>query len=251
MEELTKNDLHFVVSRIPKDVRGMLKKYPSLMIGGGFIRGTIAREKISDIDLFGPDANTLKMAAQDIALQRKGRIHETNNALTVLAPPRMPLQFITRWCFDNPTALIKSFDYTVCQAAISMTVENIPESDTGAESGGSDIKTRIDWHGHCAQMFYPDLAARRLNYTFPQRNEDAGGSLLRMRKFIERGYSIQAGSMARVIARLVSKVDWQGFENWKDEKYAAKIITGLLREVDPLALIDGIEMVDEHEIEGI
>ena len=34
--------------------------------------------------------------------------------------------------------------------------------------------------------FYPDLAARRLVYTAPVRDEEAGGSLLRVRKFIER-----------------------------------------------------------------
>ena len=249
MEELTKNDLRFVVSRIPKDVRSLMHKYPSLMIGGGFVRGTIAREKISDIDLFGPDVNTLKMAAQEIALSRKGRIYETDNALTVLAPPRTPLQFITRWCFTDPKELINSFDYTVCQAAINCTLQRY---EIGVESTeDNDVPSeKLTWHGHCSPMFYPDLAARRLNYTCPDRNEDAGGSMLRMRKFISRGYTIQAGSMARVIARLVSKVDFRG-DNWKDEAYAAKIITGLLREVDPLTLIDGLEMVDEHEIEGI
>ena len=32
------------------------------------------------------------------------------------------------------------------------------------------------------------------------------------------------------------------------EEGLTKVITGLLREVDPLVVIDGVEAVDEHEI---
>jgi len=28
-------------------------------------------------------------------------------------------------------------------------------------------------------------------------------------------------------------------------------LTGLLREVDPLTVVDGVEIVDEHEVEGV
>ena len=248
MDQLTKQDLNFVVSRIPTDVRTLMKSYPSLMIGGGFVRGTVAREKISDIDIFGPDEHTLKLAAQEIALKRKGRIYETKNALTVLAPPRLPLQFIKRWTYNTPSALIESFDYTVCQAAISIAVATPPPVPADVEASAS-----VTWYGHCSPMFYPDLAARRLNYTCPVRNEDAGGSMLRMRKFIERGYTIQAGSMARVIARLVVGIDFNKLSAMAsgNEKEIANMITNLLREVDPLRMIDGLELVDEHEIEGI
>ena len=68
--------------------------------------------------------------------------------------------------------------------------------------------------------------------------------MLRVRKFLKRGYSIQAGSLAGVIARLVSSLDFRG---GYDEKDAAKVITGLLREVDPLRIVDGVELVDEHQ----
>jgi len=225
MDKLTKNDLHFVVSRLPKDIKSLLTKYPELMIAGGFIRATIAGERVSDIDLFGKDKKALKSVAQEIALKRKGRVHETDNAITVLAPPRTPLQFITRWLYTDPVALVKSFDYTICQAVIAFRNEK--------------------WISQCSSMFYPDLAARRLNYTSPVRNEDAGGSILRMRKFVSKGYTIQADSMAKVIARLVSNID---FNKAATEEEIAIIVVSLLREVDPLVIIDGLEMVDEHEI---
>jgi hypothetical protein len=76
--------------------------------------------------------------------------------------------------------------------------------------------------------------------------EDAGGSMLRVRKFLQRGYSIQSVSLAGVISRLVGKLDLQNKSY--GEKEIARIITGLLREVDPLTVVDGVELVDEHEV---
>jgi len=230
MQNLTNNDLHFVVSRLPKDVRSLMTKYNNLMVAGGFIRSIITREKVSDIDIFGESKDMLEKAAREIALNRKGRIYETDNAVTVLSSPRHPLQFIHRWLYTNLVSLSDSFDYTVCQAVIAF----------------RDNK----WISVCSDMFYPDLAARRLNYTCPQRSEDVGGSMLRMRKFLSRGYTIQALSMAKVIARLVTSIDWKMVESCAEnnEHEATQIITNLLREVDPLTIIDGVDFVDEHDI---
>ena len=50
-----------------------------------------------------------------------------------------------------------------------------------------------EYVGLCNIRFYPDLAARRLVYTSPLRNEDAGGSILRVLKFYQRGYRIPHG----------------------------------------------------------
>ncbi len=239
MEQLTKTDLHFVVTRIPRDVRSLMRKYPDLVLAGGFIRATIAREKVSDLDLFGPNKDYLDRAAKELALSRKGRVYESKNAITVLAPPRMPVQFITRWMYDNPADVVESFDYTICQAAVKLI-------GTGLII---DEQVQYEWRGFCSPLFYPDLACKRLTYTAPDRNEDAGGSMLRMRKYIQRGYIIQADSMSRVIARLIKGVKWERPEHWKDEAYSSKVICGLLREVDPLIAIDGIDMINEHEID--
>jgi len=44
--ELTKTDLHFIMSRCPKDITKALKLNPGkLFIGGGFIRAVLAGEK--------------------------------------------------------------------------------------------------------------------------------------------------------------------------------------------------------------
>ncbi|RJQ44795.1 MAG: hypothetical protein C4534_06060 [Gaiellales bacterium] len=236
---LTDRDLHFVVTRIPRDVRSLMKKYPQLVLAGGFIRATVAREKVSDVDMFGPSEEYLDKAATELALSRKGRVYKSKNAITVLAPPRMPVQFITRWLYDDPVGVVNSFDYTICQAAVYVRDLGFKISD----------KQQYRWESWCSPLFYPDLACKRLTYMAPERNEDAGGSILRMRKYLSRGYIIQADSMAMVIARLVKGVDWKDAKHWQDEEYSSKVICGLLREVDPLVAIDGIDMIDEHEID--
>ena len=59
----------------------------------------------------------------------------------------------------------------------------------------------------CSGTFYQDLAAKRLRYTRPARNEDAGGSLLRVLKYYQKGYRIPLESFAGVLTRLISALD--------------------------------------------
>jgi len=243
MMQLSKTDLNFILSRCPRDVLKLLRGNPgTLFLAGGFIRSTLAGEKVSDIDLFGGSADDLLRIAKDLTLERKGRYFKTDNAITVLAPPRIPVQFITRWVFTGPMTCINSFDYTVCQAVIW--TEKIEVEVTGDDPPGTK-KPAIVFHSAISDAFYQDLAARRLVYTFPDREEEAGGSFMRMVKFIKKGYNIQAPSMAGVMSRILWKVK---DEAMTDEKWMAQVITGLLRQIDPLHVIDGVDFVDEHEV---
>lgn len=227
--ELTKGDLNFVVSHLPKDIRLMMADSP-IFLGGGFIRETISQQKPVDIDLFAPDTDLIAAKSTVLAMNRQGKLHDTPNAVTVLCPPRLPVQFIKRWLFDRPEMVLESFDFTVCQAVVWFERES------------------QKWRSECSPSFYPDLAARRLVYTCPHRNEDAGGSLMRVRKFLSRGYNIQAESLAGVVARLTNSV--QDMDKM-DERKRAFVMSGLLREVDPLSVVDGVELRDEHmEVES-
>lgn len=224
MKELTKEDLEYVVMHIPKDVLSMMNGYP-LFIGGGFIRSVISGEKVSDIDVFGPTQHCLEAAAGYLREMRGAQCkkHLTKNAITIITQGRTPIQFITRWVMKKPEELIDSFDYTICQCVVWREYE-------------------VGWKSLIGDRFYQDLAAKRLFYTSPIRSEDAGGSIMRMRKFLNRGYNIQVSSMARVIARLMCHNPVQ--VTTEDE--TAKAISGLLYEVDPLRIIDGLEPRDEH-----
>lgn len=225
MTELHNNDLHYVVSHLPKDIRDMLESRP-VVLGGGFIRELIAGNKPNDIDLFGAVPAELSETARELAKTRECRIFYSANAVTVIAENRMPVQFITRWVFEKPEQVIGSFDFTVCQAVVWF--------------------ADAQWHSAIGEDFYRDLAARRLTYTHPDRNEDAGGSLLRVRKFLARGYSIQAQSLAGVVARLAMGVRWESPEVGT-EAGLTRVITGLLREVDPLSVVDGVEVAEENK----
>lgn len=213
--ELLKEDIGYVVSRMPGDVVKRLKDEPKrLFLGGGFIRATLAAETPSDIDLFAGSKVLLQGHAQDLKNGRDGRLVTTANALTVLAPPRLPVQFITRWLYDDPEQLLAEFDFTIAQAVIWWNRE---------------------WTGLCSPRFYADLANRRLHYNAPKRAEDAGGSILRVLKFLGRGYRISPEALGKVIARLCQGVYWAEIVS---EEMLGNVLTGLMREVDPLLIAD-------------
>lgn len=226
MQKLTVGDLHLVVTRLPRDIREICKKN-GVILGGGFIREIISGGEVKDVDLFGSDKKELEIIAKALTRDRDGRMFSTDNAITILTSGRLPIQFITRWTFNDLISCVESFDYTVCQAGVFFNRET------------------EKWESCINDDFYSDLAAKRLVYTFPDREEEAGGSVMRAVKFLRRGYNIQTQSLAGVMSRVAAKlrVDTVG-----DEKEIAKIFKGLLVEVDPLDIIDGIDIVENEHI---
>lgn len=205
----------------------MLKKAgPTLFLAGGYIRARIAGEEVSDIDLWGSDVQELGRLAELLAAQRSVRCMSTPNAHTIITPDRYPVQFITRWVFSTPELCCESFDFTIASAAIWY--------DT----------TQSGWCSYCHEDFYRDLASKSLTYMSPVRNEDAGGSLMRLQKFMHKGYSISPGNLAKVIARLAMGIRFIGKEA-RDEVWLSQLFLGLLRQVDPLVVVDGVELEDE------
>ena len=227
MRELNIHDLNWAVRLLPVLVRNQMLKYgPRLVLGGGYIRSTVSGEKPNDLDLFTQSEDDAKLFAKELASEaKKGDPHETGNALSVKLSPRHFVQYIHRWTFPTPADLIQSFDFTIACSALWFESEK--------------------WTSLIDDEFYADLAAKRLVYRSPLRNEDAGGSMLRVLKFYQRGFRIPLDSLGAVIARLVDGVDPKGVEVLDDpicescigdttEKRWGRIITGLLREVDPL-----------------
>lgn len=238
MAELTPNDLRYVVTRLPRDIRDLLSENPSaLYLGGGFIRETIAGNAPVDVDLFA-DTQERCHALADLLVARRSaaghrvKKHVSRNAITLLTEGRLPVQFITRWTFPDATSLVASFDFTVCQAAIWRLGKAANDP----------------WASSIGEHFYVDLVGRRLVYTSPAREEEAGGSMLRALKFVKRGYSIQVSSLGAVIARLSFAVKDSLMTT--TEAGTAQVLTGLLREVDPLNVVDGLDVVDEHNEEN-
>ena len=217
MQSLNKQDLIWIVRRMPSQVFDLLKAHKTLFVAGGYIRSVIANEPIADIDLFAPSKDAARFAAE--AIVHIGKVHETENAFSVKLLGGMQVQFIHRWTFDTPEACIASFDFTIACAAVW--------NDDG-------------WKSLADDDFYADLAAKRLVYRKPVRNEDAGGSMLRVLKFYQRGYRIPLDSLGAVIARLMKGVGADEVASRVArlgstvEHETAFVVTGLLRQVDPL-----------------
>jgi hypothetical protein len=209
MTELIKEDLNWCLRRLPKVVMDILKENPgTVFVSGGFVRSCVSGEEVNDIDIFSSSEQSAELLARRISDENHHLI-KTENAFTVLGY-KYTLQFIFRWSFKTPSECIESFDFTIAKAAIW--------------DDGKAYQSLID------ERFYIDLAAKRLVYCCPQRNEDAGGSMLRLFKFYQRGYRAPLSTMGAVIARLIQKLENRG--EWTEDNNA-KIITGLLRDVDP------------------
>ncbi len=209
---LSPYDLNWILRRLPKKVVALMEEHPQkLFLAGGFIRAAIAQEPINDIDLFVPSKLFASQIGEELAEKKGTRVIETQNAVTIIGY-HVPIQIVHRWVYEQPEQCLESFDFTIASAAIWK------EPSKG-------------WCSKAHRDFYADLAAKRLVYLAPLRNEDAGGSMLRTLKFYQRGYRMPLSSLGAVIARLVKGVraDPQNI----DEAFLGELVTGLLHEVDP------------------
>ena len=240
MRELDRKDLYWVLRILPREVSKLMKRSEGrLVLAGGFVRCAVSGEAPSDIDLFSPSKDLAKTWAQELALANRGKLTETDNAITVRCDAsKLPVQFIHRWTYDHPEGIVKDFDFTIACAAVW------------------GLHGLVDnWHSLCDDAFYSDLAAKRLVYRAPKRAEDAGGSMLRVLKFYQKGYRIPLDSLGAVIARLCSGIDERRLGSVgdpRDEATVARVLTGLLREVDPLLDPEHVAHLpssDEVEIE--
>lgn len=227
MRPLEWHDLNWCLRRAPRDLLELAKRHDSqIMIAGGFVRSCIANERVSDADVFSPTKDMAELFAKEFA--GGGKVISTGNAFTVPRKARFPVQFIHRWAY--PAVVPGVPERTVLDAAAVLSSFDFSVSCAGFWWDGKG------WRSLCHERFYADLAGRRLCYLAPARNEDAGGSMLRVLKFYQRGYRIPIDSLGAVIARLANGVllaslPKQGSAEF--EPRMAAVITGLLREVDP------------------
>ena len=218
------HDLQWVLRRCPNKVlKLVMESKGRIMIAGGCIRSCIAQEPVNDIDLFTSTNDEARALANKLAPDQDRRTNDqgllpgiiaTDNAYT-LVNYKPVVQIIHRWTFVTVEECIDSFDFTIAQAAIW--------------HDGSK------WLSVVGSRFYADLAAKRLIYLSPRRKEEAGGSLLRVLKFYRRGYRIPLDSFAGAISRMVMAVEFGLIigDDTDREQQLKKVLTGLLREVDP------------------
>lgn len=210
--KLKDKDIQKIVDQLPMGLMELMELMEdnNIFLAGGAIRAIIAGEEVKDFDLFTSSKEKARQYAEILSEKFNNEDYlETENAFTVKdeLDSITDIQFIHRWTFTNEWELIGSFDYTIAQAAIWF------------ENG--------DWKSVAAPSFYDDLEAKQLVYTAPDREEELGGSLLRMRKFLRMGYDISSYDMAKVISRLLNGVDLNHFADFEENERAI-IINDLL-----------------------
>lgn len=218
MNTLIDEHVKYVVSRLPKCVFDIMKQH-KVFLAGGFIRSLISDEKPSDIDLLCQSSDVINRVESEINEYDDFKRLKTKNAITLFNGLKSPIQLITRWYYDDPIKLIDEFDFTIAKCVIWF--ERFVDNKNGI------------WKSLCSDMFYCDLASKTLRYTEPDRLEDAGGSILRVLKFLRRGYKISPEEFTKVVMRWLSGVN--NLENiCHDNEHLTKVLCGLLREVDPM-----------------
>lgn len=231
--KLSHHDLAWILRRTPKKILALLCRHPGeVFIAGGFIRACIANETVSDIDLFTKSKEQAEAMAKELVGEKEERLYTTENAITVKGFG-LPIQFIHRWTFNSPEDCLQSFDFTIAMGLVYCKAFNPSPTEQDADAG------HPTWEGISDPRFYQDLAAKRLVYTSPIRNEEAGGSMLRVLKFYQRGYRMPLSSLGAVIGRMMRGVPQEKLEERKGmtqedwERQIGHVLTGLLREVDP------------------
>ena len=207
--KLKDKDIQKIVDQLPKGLIDLMVS-EGVFLAGGAIRAIIAGEEVKDFDLFTDSKEKARQYAEIISEKfNNGDYLETENAFTVKDDlDSIPdIQFIHRWTFNNGWELISSFDYTISQAAIWF------------ENG--------EWKSAVAPSFYDDLKAKQLTYTAPDREEEPGGSLIRMRKFLRMGYDISSYDMAKVISRLLNGINMNDLADFEENERSI-IINDLL-----------------------
>lgn len=212
--KLDKHDLNFAATRLPKILIEVMKDKDwadHIFVGGGYLRSIVSGEKVNDVDIFVSTKEKAELLALKLCSNKKDLI-QTENAYTVKG--FIPIQIIHRWVFEKMEDVSNSFDFTICCAVLKWNIE------------------QKCFESYCDERFYIDLASKRLVYRRPIRNEDAGGSMLRVLKYYQKGYRIPLDSLGYVMARMVKEVNFN-LVNSDNEEEVGRELSGLLREVDP------------------
>ncbi len=185
--KLNEEDLKRALKLLPESVKDVVMA-TGAVVAGGFLRCVVNKEHVKDIDIFSKSPEYALDAAKCLNAYTtqvgEYKVVTSKNAYSLKNVSGYFVQFIHRWYYPDPESLLNSFDFTIARAAIWYD------------------KTTNQWDSLVDDEFYADVAAKRLSFKFPERQEDPAGSLLRVIKFAKKGYYIPSKSLAGVVARV-------------------------------------------------
>lgn len=219
MSELKLEHVTKVISLLHKQGIADLVKKHKMLVGGGCIRAVVADETTSDIDLFLSEKPSDELFADFELVFPHRQIIRTANATTYAVKKETPVQVISRWVFKDDWELLDHFDFSICGAVVRF--------------------NGTLWTGIVHHNFYEHLEAKKLVYTNPPLGAcEPGGSLLRVMKYVSRGYYCSPESLSRIMARMMLRVD---SPHQLGEERLRAVLDGMLREVDP-ATVEGVDL---------
>lgn len=176
-------DANKLFDSLPIQVKATLLKYQGkVFVGGGCLRDAILGDKPKDYDLF--STATSQTEVRDYLKDKSMSYFTSDNATSFYIKGQPTVQLITKWTYVDAQQMVEDFDFTVNQIGL-VVIDNKP--------------TVVYTDG-----FLDDIYTKTLTYTSPVRDENCAGSLMRMVKFLQRGYKIDKDNLAKLIGRLVS-----------------------------------------------
>lgn len=186
-----KRQIDKVISYLGDDMYNALKKARAF-IAGGSVLSSFTNSDIHDIDVYFRDKESLVQAFLDVTVNWESiYLSHTDKSITLSDRDTGAIvQFIHFDYFKTPQDIFDCFDFTVCMACIDL----------------SNDELMLD------EEFISDMASRTLNFNIGTRYPYI--SLLRTKKYQEKGYKISRGQMLKI----ATTCSLTPIQNWDDAK---------------------------------
>jgi len=154
-----------------------IKELDNAYVAGGFIRSYYAREKASDMDIFFIDESSFNTAIKKISNEWE-MVSHTSKAVTFVNQGKV-VQFISL-LYGKEEDVLSLFDFTICSISVNIK---------------SNVLILHD-------KFFEHLAGKEL---VVETLDSPFSSLLRVIKYIKKGYFISCENLARIVLKCNDK----------------------------------------------
>jgi hypothetical protein len=185
------------------------------IVAGGFCRDIFLDDDPNDIDIFFTSLRAHDEFLHFLETSANITWQKLKNCTVVGLWPKAAegnivgavtkIHLVTKEYYQNVPALLRSFDFTCCQAAFWY-----------REKPGY-YEMQREFVFYATKKFLQDAKTRTLRYTYPKRKEVAAGSFMRMLKFLRRGWRAPRSTIAAVTARMLAKMHEEDGKEILDE----------------------------------
>lgn len=183
------------VSNLIGEEIGVALEKVGAIIAGGAVLSQFTHAEVSDVDVYFPSRQALIDAFLDITVDWTSvYLGHTDKSITLKdRETGATVQFIYFDYFKTAEQVFEAFDFTVCMAAIELKEDQEPE---------------LVLH----PQFLSDVASRTLHFNNGTRYPYI--SLIRTRKYAEKGYQIGKGNLLAIGAACATKP----ISSWEEAK---------------------------------